>query len=117
MAFQRPTAGQLDTRVELQDKATTAGSGSSSSNAYPVVDTVWARCRQSYGGRIVEGAQTQERATHNVCIRYRSDAGSWDHLEWGPSGARRQFKVLQVGDPDESREWLEILAEELRRGV
>jgi len=117
MAFEAPRIGELRTEVELQNKATAAGSGSSASSSYPVIATVRARCRQLYGGRIIEGAQVVERATHNVCIRYRADAGTWNHLEWGPAGARRLFRVLEVADPEERGRWLEILAEELRRNV
>lgn len=122
MAFQRPTAGELDTRVELQDKASAASGTSGLTNTYPVTATVWARMRTLYGGRVVAGEQVDERATHNFVIRYRAGyvdgSESWDHLEMGRTGARRRFRVLSCGDPEGNRgEWLEILAEELRRGV
>lgn len=117
MAFQRPGAGALRTRVELQNKGSVASGSDALTDSYTVVDTVSARVREIFGGRIVENVNTVQRATHNVVIRYRSDAGSWDFLEYGPAGQRRRLRVISVMAADERGRWLEILAEEERRGV
>ncbi len=115
MAFRRPRISDLNKRVELQDHSQAPGGSDGLDDTWTVVATVSARAIVLFGGRIVDGVNTVERASHVFTIRHRSDAntGAWDHLEM----AGRRFQVVSVMDPDEAHVWLEILAEELRRNV
>ena len=115
MAFRRPRISALNRQVELQDHSQVADGSDGLDDTWTVVATVPARVIVLFGGRIVDSVNTTERASHVFTIRYRSDAGSgaWDHLEM----EGRRFRVVSVMDPDEGHVWLELLAEEVKRGI
>lgn len=108
--FTAPVVGELNRRVDLQSATPAMNDAGGLDYTYATVATVWGRVRQIYGGKLIQGAQVEERATHNICIRWRADAASWGWLIFNG----RRLKVVTVADPDEGRRWLEILAEEIR---
>jgi SPP1 family predicted phage head-tail adaptor len=112
MPFPRIATGDLDKRIDLVNRTDAADGTDSLTTSYPVVASRWARVRPFFGGRMIEGKQTQERTTHAFDLPYDetiADTTLWDHIEW----RGKRFRSVSVLDPTASREWLEILAEEL----
>lgn len=107
--FQHPAAGELRERLALQSRSSAPSGSDDLTHTYTTVATVWAKPRAPQGGRIVNGVQTEKRATHLFLIRWRSDQASWRWLLF----RGRRMEVRAVRDPDESRRTLEILAEEV----
>lgn len=110
MPFRAPNIGELRQRIDLQEKSNAPASAGTLTDNYTTVASVWARVNPIFGGRILEGVQDIEKVTHNVCIRYRDDQAAWHFILFDG----RRFKVRSVMNPDERKEWLEILAEEQR---
>ena len=108
--FLGPRAGELRAVVKLQNRVQAPDASNSLTTTYTDIATVRAKVVAISGGLIVDGVQTEERATHRFFIRWRSDRGDWDWLEFDS----RRFRVVSVRDPDERGKWMEILAEEER---
>ncbi|MBL8659387.1 MAG: head-tail adaptor protein [Rhodospirillales bacterium] len=109
MAFVTPGAGDLRARIALlrRTQAPTAGGGLADS--YTTLSTVRARVRSLFGTRLVEGAQTTERATHVITIRARADTEAWRYVEW--CGAR--YRVHTVMSQGNRHQWQELMVEAL----
>jgi SPP1 family predicted phage head-tail adaptor len=108
--FRHPAAGELNRILALQARVTTPSGTGALAHAYSTIATVWCKARAPQGGRIVEGVQTEARATHLFLIRWRADQAAWRWLLF----RGRRLEVRSVRDPDESRRTLEILAEEIQ---
>lgn len=101
--------GKLRHRVALQARAQTPGGSAAIDDTYSTVATVWAAVEQIEGGAFVAGQQTEERVTHKVTIRHRTDVEAWRYLLWDS----KRFRVHERRDADDRQRFLEILAEEM----
>lgn len=96
--------GQLNRRVNLQRPSGLAGDG------YVTVATVWAAMRASGGAETVKFGGASTMGQNVLTLRFRDDIRS----EWRVSepASGRVFQIAHYGDPDGSREWLELFCQE-----
>lgn len=111
--FDPPGKCDLRSWLDLQSRALTPSGTDTATETYTTVARVPARIRAIFGGRVIDNIQDQARATHVIVIRYRSDQSAWRWLLYDG----RRFRVHTIMDPDERRMWLELLAEEVERGL
>jgi SPP1 family predicted phage head-tail adaptor len=104
-----PMIGKLRQRVALQARTQAPTGSEAIADSYATVATVWAEVEQLEGAVFVAGQQTEERATHKVTIRNRTDLEAWRYLLWGT----KRMKVIETRAADDRRRFLDILAEEL----
>lgn len=104
-----PAIGTLRHRITLEARAQAASGSEAIADTWSTVDTVWGQVEQIAGGMIVSGAQTEERVTHRIVIRNRTDLSSWRYLTF--DGKRMQVRETRAAD--DRKRFLEILAEEI----
>lgn len=70
--------------------------------------TVWADVQPLSASEDYRAKRLGQNTSHKVVIRYRTGVATNDRLKFGT----RWLVVQSVKDPDERREWLEIMAED-----
>lgn len=101
-------AGDLDQPLEFF-QASGAVDAHGHKTASTSVASLFGNIRMMAGNELFIARQVQAKATHKVTIRYQDalDTSMWiDH-----SG--RSFEILSIIDPDQRREFLEILSVEV----
>lgn len=119
-ARRRPPIGDLDQRVDIQNreqKAPQHGSVDASmlfSDVDPTQDTVWAKVVTTNGKTYFDGVASDRRITHEITIRWMSgvSAQSWVIL---PDGQR--LDVVHANDLEERNEWLLLMCDATGEGV
>lgn len=106
---QLPAIGNLRHRIVLEARTQAASGAEAIADSFATVDTVWGQVDQIAGGMIVSGAQTEERVTHRIVIRNRTDLSSWRFLTWDS----KRMQVRSTRAADDRKRFLEILAEEI----
>lgn len=104
-----PAIGNLRHRVALQARTQTPGGSGVITDSFATVATVYAAVEQIAGAMMLAGQQTEERATHKVTIRNRTDLEAWRYLLWDG----KRMKVQETRAADDRKRFLEILAEEM----
>ena len=102
-------ASQLRHQVVLETTTEAAAAGGGLDVGYSAVATVHAAFKALRGGRYVYGVQQEQVATHEATIRYRADFRDVTHLTFDG----RRFIVREARDPDERKEALVLLLEEM----
>jgi len=105
-------AGQLRHSVTLEQRTSAAGSGPALRREYIGVGDVFAAIDGVGGAAYLDSVQTEERVTHRITIRYRTRT-DFTHIR---RGTDQLFRVRRLRDPDGTRRWLIIEAEELKPG-
>lgn len=96
--------GQLNRRVDLQQPSGLSGDG------YVRVATVWAAMRSTGGGEAVRFGGTSSTGQVVLTLRFRDDIRSeWRAYE---SASGRVFQIAHYGDPDGTRQWVELFCQE-----
>lgn len=103
--------GKKRHRIIFQEEVRTPDAAGGYSSAWQDIEsnpTVWAQIAPVSGTDVLRFGQLQQIVTHRITIRYRSDITPDLRIVKG----NRIFQLRAVLDPAESREMLEILAEE-----
>ena len=103
------TPGQMRSRVALQARTETPDGSDDYTQAHSTVASVWAAVEGIGGGKYIAGQQVEQRTTHRVTIRFRSDFQTWNYVLL-PDG--RRLIVRDKSDPDDTKRFLEMSCEE-----
>jgi head-tail adaptor len=106
-------AGQLRHSVVLEQRKQGVDGGHDLKTSYVEVGDAFAAIEGVGGAAYQAGVQIEERITHRITIRYRPRT---DFNRIRRSGTEQRFKVQRLRDPDGTRRWLVIEAEELKPG-
>lgn len=101
-------AGTLRHRLRLEQRVQAADGGVGLTTTYTPVARVWGQVEATRGALYAAGVQVVDAPTHRIVIRYRAMT-DFDHL----ADEARRWRVRDVRDPDGTRKWVEIMAEEL----
>ena len=102
--------GWLRHRIVVEAPAGTSDAAGGQSVTWSTLATLWSRIEPAGAAEKAIADHLAGVVTHAVMIRWREDiAGGMRILYRG-----RSFRILAVRDPDESRRYLLILAEEER---
>lgn len=110
-----PRAGTLNRRVRLQQVTMTSDSEGVSGENWTDLDVVWAHISPIGGLERIQAAQTEEKITHQVTIRWRKDVtGHMRFLYTETAGAStRLFYIKNMLDPDEAHREIDCMCEEI----
>lgn len=102
--------GHMRHRVTIKTIVRTGDGGGGTVRADTNGATVWARVEALSSREVAAYDQLQQRVTHRVTIRKRTDVAQGQTLAWGSV----DLYVNSVRDPDQDRpgEWLELLCRE-----
>lgn len=96
---------QLTERVRIMTNTSpTKPNGWKPSDTWTLFLETWARVEYKAGQEVVAANQVQATRTHLVTTRYFEGLKASDKIEWGS----RTLDIVNYGDPDGSRTWLEI---------
>lgn len=109
-----PHAGMLNRRVRLQQVTMTSDSEGVSGENWSDLDVVWAHISPIGGLERIQAAQTEEKITHTVTIRWRKDVTSQMRFLYQEmaGAAVRLFFIKNMLDPDEAHRELNCMCEE-----
>lgn len=102
-----PRVSDLRHRVNLETRSQTPAGGTSGTTlteTFVAGAEVWARVELIRGGRYQDGVQVEDAPTHRITIRFRDDFERWRYLSEGT----RRWRVVNAGDPDGHRQWIEF---------
>ncbi len=103
-------AGALPHRVTIERPVGTPDDGGGETVAWETVAVVWARVEPLRADERTAGAHLAMLATHRVILRWRDDvSGGMRVVHRG-----RALRVRAAADPDETRRFLELAAQEER---
>jgi len=109
-------AGALNRKLKLQSVRMVVDSEGTSSEQWSDIDTLWAEIMPLAGTELQIAAQTAEKVTHQITIRYRSDLSPVKMRFLFPSVRTDQpdrlFNIHMIIDPAESHEQLNCMCEE-----
>lgn len=101
--------GKLRHRVALQSKTQTPNVAGSFDKNFPTVATVWGNVEAMSPVRLLDGKQVNERVTHRIVIRHRTDAMvAWRYVTH--DGVR--FYIHAARDLDGRNRFLALQAEQ-----
>lgn len=107
------SSGGLRHTIVLEKKRQAADlSGNGLATVFEPVGEVFAEIKTPGLGTYLDGVQIGERVTHRFRIRFRLRT-DFNHISRGD----QRFKVHRIGDPEGTRRYLWIDAEELNPGV
>lgn len=108
-------AGQLNRRLHLQAVVMTADSEGASVEAWADVDVVWASIDPIRGTELFQAAQVEEKISHNVTMRWRSDVTVKMRFLYSetPTGIVRIFLIHALIDPNEGHREIDCMCEEI----
>ncbi|MBP8295221.1 MAG: phage head closure protein [Burkholderiales bacterium] len=98
--------------MTLEQRAQAADGGVGITTTFAAVAHVWAKIEATKGSIYAAGVQVVEAPTHRIVIRHRAMT-DFDHVSLG----EQRWRARDVRDPDGTRKWIEIMAEELRPGA
>jgi SPP1 family predicted phage head-tail adaptor len=108
-----PTVGELRHRVNLETRSQAPAGGPGGTGlteTFVTGATVWARVELIRGGQYLDGMQTDEAPTHRIVTRFRDDFPTWRYISEGT----QRWRVLQAGESDGMRRWVEFAVVELK---
>jgi len=107
-------AGSLNRRLHLQQISSVVDADGFTSETWADLDVVWASINPVQGIEGYQAAQTQERITHQVTIRWRTDVSAHMRFLYAetPAGILRIFLIHAMLDPDEAHRELACMCEE-----
>ncbi len=103
-----PVIGRMRQRMTLQQAVRSPDGGGGATVTWNAVADVWAALSPLGGDERVEADALQGRASHEIWIRYRADAGPHMRFLYGT----RVFDIRSVADVDEAHRFQRCLAEE-----
>lgn len=110
------SAGALRHSVVLEQRRQSAGPTGALVSVYEPVTTAWASIDGVGGAMYLDSIQVDERITHRFIIRWRQRT-DFDHISRQSAGvAVQRFRLRNIRDPEGTRRWLQIEAEEIRPG-
>jgi len=74
------------------------------------IATLFGAIRAMTGGELFIARQAQSKATHKITIRYTDGVDTSMRVKH----AAKTYELLSIADPDQRREWLELLACEIQ---
>ena len=102
--------GALRHRVALQSKTATPNASAGFDESYATVATVWGRVETLARVAYLDGQQLEDRVTHRITIRYRSDAlTAWRYALFDGN----RYYVRGVRELDDRKRFIELQAERL----
>lgn len=111
--MQQIRSGDLRSLINLETRTqgpTGGAGGTLLAETFVTGAQVWARIDLIRGGRYLDGMQTDEAPTHRIIARWRADFATWRYISEGT----RRWRVLQTGDRDGRREWVEFAVLEIK---
>ena len=109
-------AGELNRRLKLQTVVMVVDAEGTSVEQWRDIDTLWAHIQPTGGSELPVAAQTAEKITHQITIRYRTDLSPVKMRFLFPSVRQdtpdRLFNIHMLIDPDGMHEQLNCLCEE-----
>lgn len=102
-------AGALNRRVALQKVVMTSDAEGVSGETWSLVSNVWANINPAGGTEQMQAGQMEEKITHRVTIRYRSDLSTRQRFVYGT----RTFLIHSMLDQDEAHREIDCLCEEI----
>ena len=107
-------AGSLNRRLHLQQLTSASDADGFVSETWTDLDLVWASIEPVQGIEGYEAAQSQERITHQVTIRWRSDVSPKMRFLYSATagGIQRIFLIHSMLDPSEGHRELDCMCEE-----
>lgn len=102
--------GWLRHRVTVEAAVATPDGAGGETLAWSTFATLWARIEPAAGNERVVAGHLAGIVTHAVTVRWRDDIDGRMRVVY----RGRRFRVLAVHDPDETRRYLTIKAEEER---
>lgn len=106
------TAGRLRHRLVLEDFAQTPDEEISLTETFGEIGRTWGEVTGIGDAIYAATAQLEESVTHRITIRWRP-VQTFDHISRASGGQR--WRVRGIRDPDGTRRFLQIEAEEIRR--
>lgn len=111
-----PSSGKLRHSVVLEQRRQDAAPSGALLATYKHITTAWASLEGVGGAMYLDSVQLEEKITHRIFIRFRQRT-DFDHISRSADGVVVQrFRVKNLRDPDGTRRWLQIEAEEIRPG-
>lgn len=106
-----PRAGTLNRHLRLQKVVMSSDAEGTSMENWTDVDMVWAHILPIGGLERIQAAQTEEKITHQVTIRWRSDVSAKMRFLYSETGGPpvRLFLIQAMLDPDEGHRELGCL--------
>ena len=106
--------GQLNRRLHLQQLTSTTDADGYTNETWTDLAVVWAGIEPARGVEDYEAAQSQERITHQVTIRWRPDVTARMRFLYSetPTGILRIFLIHTMLDPAEGHRELDCMCEE-----
>ncbi len=104
--------GRLNYRVKLQAIVPTTDAEGFTVESWQDVATVWAHVAPLLGREALQASQLEEKITHRVTMRYRGDLNNRMRLTF----QGRIFQVQSILSPDEARQALQVMCEEVVLG-
>lgn len=101
-------AGDLNKRITIQARTETVDSMGASVVTWANLATVWAAIWPVSANELIQNAQQTMIISHRIRIRYRSDILASYRIQFGT----RYFHIVSIINPNEKREWLDIMAKE-----
>lgn len=101
-------AGQLRERVEIQRRVDTPDGGGGVVSTWVPDAVVWARVQPEKATEILKADRVQNPQRFIVQMRYRDDVTPDRRLKW----LGRVLEILSVGNEDERRSGLVLIAEQ-----
>ena len=103
-----PSIGELRHRLRLETPARSGDGGGGADVTWTLVGEVWASLGAVGGAERVSAEGLAGEVTHEIWIRYRSDAAPAMRFVVGA----RSFDIRAALDPDGRRRWLRCLVVE-----
>lgn len=101
------SAGDLREQVEIQQQIETPDGAGGRAVSWLTVATVWAQVRAVSGREQIEAGALSNVQAWRVRIRWRSGIGITNRLVYRGT----YLNVRSASDPDQRRQWLDILAD------
>lgn len=106
-------AGALNRRLRLQKVTMTTDSEGMSIEAWSDVASLWAGINPMSATEVAQAAQTEERVTHHIMIRYRTDISPRMRFLYVTPQGTRVFFIHSLVQPDENHREMDCQAEEI----
>lgn len=100
--------GRLRHRLTIEAPVETSDGGGGRSTGWSTVATVWGHVSALSGNERLRAMQLESRVSHRIVIRHRAEVTARHRIRFGA----RLFNIRAVIDRDQTRRFLEVLAEE-----
>lgn len=100
--------GRLRYKVDLQKATDTADGGGGRSQAYSTIAQIFADIRPQSGAEQYRQGKVQDRTTHNIFIRHRTDISTDYRIKY----ENRLFNIRQIINVDERDRFYKLVCNE-----